>query len=713
MARFGRRIWRWRSHLECAAVAAVFSTAVATPLSAQQTDTLPLPTATLPPVVVTVTRDAARSPLELPFAISATRPDSVRPGQRHLSLDETLFLLPGVTVANRNNPTQDPRISIRGFGARSAFGVRGVRVLRDGIPLTLPDGQTPVDYLDLASIGRIEVIRGSAAALYGNASGGVIDIQSSAPPTDPFAVQLRTWGDSGGVRRWLGSAGGTIGRVQYQGDVGHNETDGFRDYSNQRVTSGFGRVMTTVGTTDLALEVMGYDMPLAENPGALTAAELDTNRTMADPLSVSKEAGKAVRQGQIGLTATHTTGERQLTAMLYGGWRNLDNPLTFAIVKFGRVSYGGGVRSTMPMHLFGLAHRVSIGADVQRQDDDRQNFKNCNPPSATPAPGCSASVGGRGATTLDQRELVSGVGAYIRDELTLAPGYLMNVGVRADYVNFDVTDHFITADDPDDSGDRTLHAISPTVGIVARLNALTSLYANVATAFETPTTTELANRPDSSGGINPNLKPQYSTTYETGVKGLALGHVQYDVAAFATMVRDELIPFEVPDGQGRTFYRNAGRTHRYGAELGLSTVVGAFEGALSYSYSHFRFAQFQIDSITNYAGNRIPGIPLHQAEASLTWRHRSVFVTAEGEMFGRVYVDDQNDASAAGYHTMNLRMGGTTMFGQSWFSPVIGIQNVFDAHYVGSVSVNASGGKYYEPAPGRVIFAGLTLAVGR
>ena len=693
---------------------AVLATAAATAVSAQQQDTLPLPPAKLPPVVVTVTRDAARSPLDLPYAITATRPDSARPGQRHLSLDETLFLLPGVTVANRNNPTQDPRISIRGFGARSAFGVRGVRVLRDGIPLTLPDGQTPVDYLDLASVGRIEVIRGSAAALYGNASGGVIDIQSSAPPVDPFAFQLRTWGDSGGVRRWVGSAGGTVGRVQYQGNIGHNETDGFREYSRQRMTSGFGRITTTVGTTGLALDIMGYDMPLAENPGALTAARLDSNRTMADPLSVTKQAGKAVRQGQLGLTAVHTVGEGQLMATVYGGSRSLDNPLTFAIVKFDRTSYGGSLRGTVPMHFLGLTHRLSAGIDAQRQDDDRQNFQNCNglAPDAPPSASCPTPGSARGATTLDQRELVSGAGAFVRDELTLAPGYLLSAGVRADYVKFDVTDHVITATDPDDSGDRTLHAISPTVGFVARVTPLTSIYANVATAFETPTTTELANRPDSSGGINPNLKPQYSTTYEAGIKGIALGRVQYDVAAFATQVRDELIPYEVPGGEGRTFYRNAGRTHRRGAEVGLGLMLGEFEAALAYSYSNFKFAEFTTDSGASYAGNRIPGIPVQQGEASVTWRHRSVFATVEGEAFGQVYVDDRNSASAAGYFTTNLRIGGTAVFGQSWLSPVLGIQNLFDAHYVGSVSVNASAGKYYEPAPGRVIFAGLTLAVG-
>src|SRR5688572_6617 len=157
--------------------------------------------ARLPTVQVTVTRESARAPLELPYAITTVRPDSLRPGARKLSLDETLLLIPGIAVANRSNPTQDPRITIRGFGARSAFGVRGVRVLRDGIPLTLPDGQTPVDYLDLESVGSIEVIRGAASALYGNASGGVIDLRSEAVPSSPFGGSLRASGGSYGVRR--------------------------------------------------------------------------------------------------------------------------------------------------------------------------------------------------------------------------------------------------------------------------------------------------------------------------------------------------------------------------------------------------------------------------------------------------------------------------------------------------------------------------------
>src|SRR3954463_12091951 len=191
----------------------------------------------LPPVVVQVGRGTRGSPLDLPFAVSVQTPDSARPGQRHLALDEALWLVPGLSVSNRNNPSQDPRISIRGFGARSAFGVRGIRVLRDGFPLTLPDGQTPVDYLDLESVGTIEVMRGSASSLYGNAGGGVVDIRTSEPPPAPITADVRAWDGAFDSRRYVAKIGGTAGNVGYQGDVARTESEGFRDYSRQRMSN--------------------------------------------------------------------------------------------------------------------------------------------------------------------------------------------------------------------------------------------------------------------------------------------------------------------------------------------------------------------------------------------------------------------------------------------------------------------------------------------
>src|SRR5256885_560557 len=229
----------------------------------------------LEPVVVEVSRGARRSLLELPFAVTVQTPDSSRPGQRHLNLDETLWLIPGLSVSNRNNPSQDPRISIRGFGARSAFGVRGIRVLRDGIPLTLPDGQTPVDYLDLESVGRVEVMRGSTSSLYGNAGGGVVDLRTSEPLPVPVSAALRLWSGRFGARRIVGKTSGSANGFGYQGNVARTQSDGYRDYSRQLTTNGFGRLSYENDDGSYAVEWLGVNTPTAQSPGALTRAQFE------------------------------------------------------------------------------------------------------------------------------------------------------------------------------------------------------------------------------------------------------------------------------------------------------------------------------------------------------------------------------------------------------------------------------------------------------
>src|SRR5256714_10792471 len=239
----------------------------------------------LAPVIVEVGRGAHGSPLDLPFAVTVQTPDSTRPGQRHLSLDETLWLIPGLSVSNRNNPSQDPRISIRGFGARSAFGVRGIRVLRDGLPLTLPDGQTPVDYLDLESVGRVEVMRGSASSLYGNAGGGVVDIRTSDPLPVPVSAAARYWNGAVGSRRVVAKTGGATDGFGYQANVARTESDGYRDYSRQRMTNGFGRFSYDDGGSSYALQWLGVNTPVAQNPGAINRAQVEADPRTAKPPS--------------------------------------------------------------------------------------------------------------------------------------------------------------------------------------------------------------------------------------------------------------------------------------------------------------------------------------------------------------------------------------------------------------------------------------------
>ena len=665
----------------------------------------------LPPVV-TVTRDVGRSPLDLPYGIASLRPDSLAPGQMHMNVDQTLSLLPGVTVANRTNPSQDTRISIRGFGARSQFGARSIRILRDGMPLTLPDGQTPIDYLDLEAVDRVEVIRGAAAALYGNAAGGVIDLRTGPPPDAPFAAQLRSWNGGSGLRRYSGLFGGESGPFAYEGNIGHTQTDGYRDFSQQRLTNAFIHSTAQLGKTQLGFTGMGIDEPVALNPGQLTRAQADSAPAQADAQSVLKKARKTVHQVQLGVSATRPIGsDGELTGQVYGGTRALYNPQTFAVVRVDRHQQGAAARLTLPWQVDGVENRFSVGADAQWLSDLRKNWANCNGVTAVSTT-CPVLPIEKGAISLDQRERVSSVGPYVRDEVELRQ-FRGSVGVRADQVTFDLADHYL-GDGHDDSGERTMGAVSPMLGAAWRLSPLHSIYTSVGSAFETPTTTELGNHADGSAGLNPDLKPQFSTTYEVGAKGLGLSRVQYDVSLFDTEVRDELIPFQIPNGNGRTYYENAGRTRRQGAEVALGADVGAVTLTTSYAYSHFRFRDF-VSGGVQLAGKTIPGIPEEQWQAAATWHLPRAFVVADVESKSQVFVNDANQAAAPSFAVVDARIVGLAAFGKPWLSPVVGVQNLFDKQYIGSVAINATGAtlaatKFYEPSPRRTWIIGLSAA---
>jgi len=664
----------------------------------------------LEPVVIQVDRGTRRSVLELPFAVTVQTPDSMRPGQRHLSIDEALWLVPGLSVSNRNNPSQDPRISIRGFGARSAFGVRGIRVLRDGIPLTLPDGQTPVDYLDLESVGRVEVMRGSASSLYGNAGGGVVDLRTSKPLPVPVSGAARYWTGAFGTRRFVVKADGSTNGFGYQGNVARTESDGYRDYSRQRTTNGFGKVSYDSDNGTYGLEWLGVNTPVAQNPGAITRAQFEANPQLADPLSVRKGARKGVKQSQFGLTARRVISKGDLEASLYAGTRGLDNPLTFGVVDVDRTTSGGNLRGSVPFSALGAAHLLTLGAELQFQNDWRRNFANCNdvPPPTTTTASCPVLGVERGAVTLNQRELVSSIGSYLRDEIQLSDRYILTASARADAVRFRVKDKLITATNPDDSGERTLDAISPMAGILARLSGSHSAYANVSTAFETPTATELGNQPSGAAGINQSLQPQTSLTYEIGVKGIGAGAVQYNVALFSTRVHDELIPFDIPGGNGRRYYRNAGRTSRRGAELGLGADLGLVELGGAYTYANYRFVDFTVGT-SDFAGNRIPGIPRQSFQATATLHSQYASLVTEATINDRMFVDDGNTQSAPGYGVFNVRLVSAAISGMSGAELTLGAQNLFDRKYVSSVSVNAAAGKFYEPGSQRAVYVGLTL----
>ena len=302
------------------------------------------------------------------------------------------------------------------------------------------------------------------------------------------------------------------------------------------------------------------------------------------------------------------------------------------------------------------------------------------------------------------------MGPFARAELALTPRLLASAGVRADAVRFQVKDRLVSATNPDDSGDRTLHAVSPAVGVVWRASTLASMYASVSTSFETPTTTELGNKPDGSAGINPELQPQRTVALEVGSKGLlsTLG-LRWDVALFEARARDELVPFDIPNGGGRRYFRNAGRTLRRGGELGIQAESGPVSVQAAYTYSRFRYVDYTVGT-TSYAGRRIPGVPEHALATSVALRRDAATLSATADVASAMDVDDANSAQAPARTILGLALSNAVELAGVRVAPLVALQNLGGTRSVGSVSVNATAGKYFEPAPGRTLLVRLGLS---
>jgi iron complex outermembrane recepter protein len=683
---------------------------------------------TLPPAVVSVTR--ANPPINrIPQAVQLVEKAQISRARPTWGLDEALVSVPGVYAANRYNFSLDQRISIRGFGARSAFAVRGIKVLVDGIPQTLPDGQGQLTNLELGAADRIEVLRGSSSALFGNASGGVISIWTD--PTAPETVKQDVrvlfgtfdrdlnrnwskWQSSTSFRVGSGSALVTVSRLDYTGQRQHSDAD-FRNL-NSRWHFPLANGWSLAATADV-----GWD-PRADNPGALTAAEMAKNPDSAAARNITLVAGKDVTQGQGGVTLRRAFaggGEASLT--VFGIARSLKNPTTFAYIDLDRIDYGTRLSVSHPLPLGSLEHRLTAGLDFQRQRDDRLNYgNNAGQPDTV--------------RSLDQLEHVTEVGPFVQSALLLTPHVSVTGGLRYDWVNFQVDDRLITATNPDDSGRRLMQALSGSVGVAVTPSDAVTVYGNVGTSFETPTTTELTNRPNAAGGFNPSLEPQKATNYEVGLRGDWHGRLSYSLALFQANVRDQLIPF--PDTLQRVYFQNAGRSIHRGVEVGVDLTVAAGLNLVgAYTFADYRYDEFRIISVNNTVpppdttihdlhDRALPGIPKHWLHVTLQARPawaRNLWAEIEETHSSSFFVDDTLSMRTSPWWTTNVRLGWDGNVGSVRFHPFVGFNNVFNRQYVSSVAINAQPirvgsnfvpGRYYEPAPGRNMYIGFSVGAG-
>jgi len=670
-------------------VAFLLPTAV--PLFAEASEAVPV--ADLEPYLVTATR--RETPVtEAPAAVSLIDKETIQQASAQLSLDEPLRGVPGVFVLNPYNFAQDTRIAIRGFGARSDFGIRGIRLIVDGIPATLPDGQGSVDGIDLGSAERIELIRGPASALYGAASGGVIRIETESAPSAPFLETRHTAGDDGLYKAQLKS-GLEDGPVNALVSLSALEFDGFRDHSRTEERKFNAKVRYALDSgASFELIANLVDLPKQDDPGGLTAAEVEADRRQARDRNLLFDAGEELTQEQVGLgyLLPFASGH-ELELRAYAVHRDFANRLPFESggqVAFDRFFAGGSL-----LHRFESPDlRLLSGLELGRQRDDRRNFDNLE--------------GSRGPLALDQIETVDSLGAFVLVERELPADLTASAALRFDRVDFEVDDRFTA--DGDDSGTLDFEAASPMLGLQWGPHPGLNLYANLSTAFETPATTELDN--PSGGGFNDALDPQTATSFEVGLKGRleAPQALSYELVLFSVDVEDSLVPFELADSPDREFYRNAGASRHRGLEGALSIrLAEPLELSLAYTYSDFEYEDFDAPG-GDFAGNRIPGIPRHLVNLRLDYRHASgVFASWNSRWVGALYADDANATEVAGYRVSDLRFGLERSVGNWSLTAFLGVDNLFDRDYDANIRINAFGDRFYEPAPGRSLFGGLGL----
>jgi len=662
----------------------------------------------LPELNVTVARTT--EPLsKLPFATAVLDKTALQRGQQTVGIDEALNNIPGVVVANRYNFSLDQRITIRGFGSRSNFGVRGLKILVDGVPQTLPDGQSQLTNVDFGDLERAEVLRGASSSLYGNASGGVISLETERAAPGPFAQTVRVQAGSGrrdgdAFYKWQSWSSGRSGNASGTLSISQFKADGFRQHSaaetrqlNAGVDYAFSGV--TLGTFRLSLA----DNPRAQNPGALTRTEYLANPDSAAASNILRGADKDVQQQQLSLGLRHyDAGDNEYDVTVFGVLRDLANPLAAppdinpgptngTFVDIGRVVGGIRLSCTHRLGTAATAPRLVTGADAQRLRDNRKNF-----------------VSDAGARTdqvfVDQQERVTELGPFAQVQWNPRPELLLSGGARYDWVRFAVTDHYF-GDGVDDSGARTMSSVSGNVGSSWSVGDRFVPYVNVSTSFETPTTTELANQPSGAGGFNPALGPQRAVNYEIGARGQPTPGVSYSVALFLGRVKDAIV--QVGEIGGRAFFGNTGRTHNDGAEVGLTvTPVAGLSLSGAYTYAHYRFASGPND------GNRLPGVPDHfwrlGLRASLP---HQLYFDVDHTLSSSLAADDANtvivDSWGAGI--TNARLGWEGTVGTLAVGPFLGVNNLWDRQYVASVTLNGLGGRDFEPAPRRVIYFGAEL----
>lgn len=648
----------------------------------------------LQPVIISSSRFVGKD-IQTPLAVTVIDQARLQTGQSKLSMFDALGAVPGVFAMNSENFAQDLRISIRGFGARASFGIRGLKVVMDGIPESIPDGTAKVGNLDMGLMERVEVIKGPTAGLYGNASGGVISLFSETPKQF-FAEAQSTFG-SFGFQRLQFKTGQEIGKVTYFVNASRLTSTGYRDHSALERNFLNGKLIYKFSDKINLTVLMSYvDSPKAEDPGGLTLAEIDKNRQQARQTNLDYNAYETFKQAKFALIYDQKIGEKhQISARGFYLNRDFSNQQAFEAsgqIVFKRDFSGGGFN----YQFTDKKYRLKAGIDLENQQDNRQRYDN--------------KKGERSTLRLDQIEEFRNIGAFILQEYTFIPKFRLSLNTRFDDIQLKVSDKFQS--DGDQSATQSFQRFSPMLGFSFSPSANQSIYTNLSSSFETPSLNELSNNPQATGGFNPELSPQKSRNFEVGYKGILNKKLRVDLALFTIEVQDEIVPYQLAGQAGRTFFRNAGLSNRKGIEAGITyKIMAGLTTYLNYTYSAFAYKEYQTTA-GKFDGNTLPGIPKHNIYAEFRYFTKSGFFTiVQLRSISKIFADDANTVTNEGYFTANVRLGYRKSIGHFVLEPFVGVNNLSNTIYNANVQINATANRYFEPASGRFLFGGISVRI--
>ncbi|UYU33726.1 TonB-dependent receptor PqqU [Siccibacter colletis] len=667
-------------------------------------------------MVVTAT-PGGLSELDTPAAVSVVHGDEMRHAAPRVNLSESLGAVPGLQVQNRQNYAQDLQLSIRGFGSRSTFGVRGLRLYVDGIPATMPDGQGQTSNIDINSVESIDVLRGPFSALYGNASGGVLNVTTETgrqPPT----IEASSWYGSYGSWRYGLKATGATGDGTQAGDVDYAvsttrfTTHGYRDHSGARKNLANAKLGVRLDdASKLTLLFNSVDIK-ADDPGGLTKEEWRADPRQS-PRAEQYNTRKTIKQTQAGLRYERAlTANDDFSLMAYAGERETTQYQSIPQAPQLRPTHAGGVIS-LSRHYQGVdtrwTHRdewlipvsFTTGINYETMTEDRKGYENFVYQNGVP------QFGEKGNLRRNERNLMWNVDPYLQTSWQLTDKLSLDAGVRYSSIWLDSNDKYVTAQNGDASGEASYHKWLPAGSLKYAVTDAWNVYLAAGRGFETPTLTELSYRAGTQDGLNLELQPATSDTVEIGSK-TRIGNGLFTAALFQTDTDNEIVSDS--SSGGRASYKNAGKTRRQGVELGLDQqFADAWRLKMAWTYIDATYRS-NVCGDTDCNGNRMPGIARNMGYASLGWEpEQGWYAGGDVRYLSDIMADDENTAKAPTWTVVGLNTGYKWQIGQGSVDLFTRVDNLFDREYAGSVIVNESNGRYFEPAPGRNYSVGLSF----